>query len=319
MDPVDVWLPFPPAELAAPAEPGALPEAFTYRHWDTEGDYPADPARCAAYVVPYMKPASAVLRPLPHMRHVRLVQTLTAGTEHMVPGLPDLPAGAVLCNAVGVHDASTAELALTLALAALRGLPDFVRHQDAGRWRTAFRPALADRRVLIVGYGGIGRAIEERLWPFEVASVTRVARTARQTPRGPVHAFTELPRLLPDAEVVLLAVPLTEQTRHLVDAAFLARMPDRALLVNVARGGVVDTGALLAELESGRLRAALDVTEPEPLPAEHPLWRAPGALITPHVGGPTTAFFPRAARLLRAQLTRLASGDPLAHVVHTAG
>ncbi|WP_431783298.1 2-hydroxyacid dehydrogenase [Streptomyces chumphonensis] len=312
MNASDVWLPLPVDDVEG------LPDAFTYRYWNAEEPYPADPARCVGYVVPYLKPPADVLRPLERMPSVRLVQTLTAGVEHMTPGLGSLAPGAVLCNAGGVHDASTAELALTLILASLRGLPDFVRQQDADRWSGGFRPALADRRVLVVGQGGIGRAVEERLIPFEVAGVDRVARTARPGPRGPVHALADLPRLLPEADVVVLAVPLTEETRHLADARFLAAMRDGALLVNVARGGVVDTDALLAELKSGRLRAALDVTDPEPLPAGHPLWQAPGALITPHVGGPTSAFWPRARRLVGAQLGRLAEGGPLEHVVHRA-
>jgi phosphoglycerate dehydrogenase-like enzyme len=215
-----------------------------------------------------------------------------------------------------VHESSTAELALALVLASLRGIPDFVRAQDAGEWRSGFRPALADRIVLIVGHGSIGAAIEDRLTPFE-CEVVRVARTARDTPRGPVHALSELPRLLPDADVVILVTPLTDATRGLAGAEFLARLKDGALLVNVGRGPVVDTKALLAELESGRISAALDVTDPEPLPAGHPLWHAPGVLISPHVGGPTSAFLPRAKRLLRAQLRRYATGEPLENIVTT--
>jgi phosphoglycerate dehydrogenase-like enzyme len=217
-----------------------------------------------------------------------------------------------------VHDASTAELALALTLAALRRLPLFVRAQDAEEWRPGVYDALADKRVLIVGYGSIGAAVEERLVPFEVDEVMRVARTARASARGPVHALSDLPRLLPRADVVVLCTPLTDETRGLVDADFLARMPDGALLVNVARGGVVDTKSLLEEVSSGRLRAALDVTDPEPLPAGHPLWSAPGVLITPHVGGPTSAFLPRAKRLLREQLGRWARGEELEHTVAVA-
>ncbi len=181
-----------------------------------------------------------------------------------------------LCNARGVHEASTAELALALTLASLRGIPGFVRAQQQERWQGDFHPALADRSVLIVGYGAIGSAIEDRLTPFELTRVARVARSARTTARGPVHQLAELPALLPEADVVILSTPLNETTRHLVDAEFLARMKDGALLVNVARGPVVDTKALLAELESGRITAALDVTDPEPLPQGHPLWHAPG-------------------------------------------
>ncbi|MFI0714194.1 2-hydroxyacid dehydrogenase [Streptomyces inhibens] len=308
----DVWLPIPPDEI------DGLPDGLHYVHWDAGPDYPADPARCVFYAVPYMKGAEVSLRPLSRMSRVRVVQTLTAGIEHMLPGLSQMPSGAQLCNARGLHDASTAELALTLILASLRDIPDFVRGQDAGEWRQGFRPALADKSVLIVGYGSIGSAIEDRLTPFECARVVRVARTARDTVRGPVHPLSSLSALLPDADVVVLAVPLTDGTRGLVGSDFLARMKDGALLVNIARGGIVDTKALLAELESGRLRAALDVTDPEPLPAGHPLWHAPGVLITPHVGGPSSAFLPRAKRLLRDQLTLFAAGEPLRNVIATA-
>jgi phosphoglycerate dehydrogenase-like enzyme len=149
--------------------------------------------------------------------------------------------------------------------------------------------------------------------------VARVARSARTTERGPVHPLAELPALLPEADVVILSTPLDETTRHLVDAQFLARMKDGALLVNVARGAVVDTKALLAELETGRLTAALDVTDPEPLPPGHPLWQAPGVLVSPHVGGPTSAFLPRAKRLLVDQLNRYVNQEPLRNVILTTG
>lgn len=313
MTAADVWLPIPPDEIEG------LPEGPHYRFWDGAEEFPADPADCAFYVVPYMKPAGIGVRPMPLMRSVRVVQTLSAGTDHVEPGLKDLPAGVRLCNARGVHEASTAELALALVLASLRGIPDFVRAQDRGEWLGGFRPALADRNVLIVGYGSIGAAIEDRLVPFELARVARVARSARTTERGPVHPLTELPALLPEADVVVLSTPLTEATRHLADAAFLARMKDGALLVNVARGGVVDTKALLTEVESGRITAALDVTDPEPLPSDHPLWRAPGVLISPHVGGPTSAFRPRAERLLVNQLRRYLNREELGNVILVTG
>ncbi|MEU3960896.1 2-hydroxyacid dehydrogenase [Streptomyces buecherae] len=308
-----VWLPLPAEDI------DDLPEGLEYAFWDAGDEYPTDPARCVFYCVPYMKGAEPSVRPLAQMSRVRVVQTLTAGIDHMESGLASLPPGAQLCNARGVHDASTAELALTLTLAALRDIPGFVRAQDAERWSTGFRPALADRSVLIVGYGAIGSAIEDRLTPFECARVTRVARSARESERGPVHPLAALPELLPDADVVILALPLTEATRSLVSTGFLGRMKDGALLVNVARGAIVDTKALLAELETGRLRAALDVTDPEPLPPGHALWHAPGVLVTPHVGGPSSAFLPRARRYLRDQLHRFVAGEPLRNVVVTAG
>ncbi|WP_329185830.1 2-hydroxyacid dehydrogenase [Streptomyces sp. NBC_01428] len=309
----DVWLPFHADEIEG------LPEGPAYRFWDGDQDFPADPADCAFYVVPYMKPPAVSQRPLPAMTSVRAVQTLSAGVDHVLPSVKSLRPGVMLCNARGVHEASTAELTLTLVLASLRGIPDFVRGQDDEDWRSGFRPSLADKSVLIVGYGSIGSAIEDRLAPFELARVARVARSARTTERGPVRPLTELPSLLPESDVVVLSTPLTESTRGLVDAEFLSRMKDGALLVNVARGPVVDTKALLAELESGRITAALDVTDPEPLPPGHPLWHAPGVLISPHVGGPTSAFWPRAKRLLAQQLTLFVNREPLRNVVLTTG
>lgn len=309
----DVWLPFEAEEIEG------LPEGFNYRFWDGGQDFPADPAHCALYVVPYMKGPAVAVRPLGGMTGVRVVQTLSAGIDHVEPGLGLLPAGVRLCNAKGVHEASTAELTLALILASLRGFPGFVHGQDAEEWRSGFYPALADKSVLIVGYGSIGSAIEDRLAPFECARVARVARSARTTARGPVHTLDDLPALLPEADVVILSTPLNPSTQGLVGAEFLAAMRDGALLVNVARGGVVDTKALLSELESGRLHAALDVTDPEPLPSGHPLWHAPHVLITPHVGGSTSAFLPRAKRLLAGQLSRFAAGEPVHNVVLTTG
>ncbi|MFF8435996.1 2-hydroxyacid dehydrogenase [Streptomyces bacillaris] len=308
-----VWLPFPADEI------DGLPDGFDYLFWDGGPEYPGDPAHCVYYVVPYMKGSEIAVRPMGAMSAVQVVQTLSAGIDHVEPGLGLLRPGVRLCNAKGVHEASTAELTLALILASLRGIPGFVHGQDAEEWRSGFYPALADKSVLIVGYGSIGSAIEYRLAPFECARVARVARSARTTERGPVHTLDDLPALLPEADVVVLSTPLNPSTQGLVGAEFLAAMKDGALLVNVARGGVVDTKALLTELESGRLRAALDVTDPEPLPSGHPLWHAPNVLITPHVGGSTSAFEPRAKRLLAAQLTRFAAGEPVVNVVSTTG
>jgi phosphoglycerate dehydrogenase-like enzyme len=263
-------------------------------------------AGVTVHVLPYtFDPASFAA--VAHLPALEVLQTLTAGYEHV---LPHLPRGVVLCNAKGVHDDSTAEMAVALVLAAQRGLADFVRAQSEHRWAPAAYPSLADRRVLVVGHGGVGRAVLSRLEPFGCRT-----RVAARTARDGVAGIDELPALLPDAEVVVLAVPLTDQTRHLVDAGFLAAMPDGALLVNVSRGPVVDTAALLAELRARRLRAALDVTDPEPLPADHPLWDAPGLLVSPHVGGNSSAFWPRARRLVSDQLDRLAAGQPPAHQV----
>lgn len=297
-----VWLPFDP-ELLDPPPSGLRYEVVVPSDAD---DVPASIDEVEVYVPPY-RFAELDSALIPRMSSLRLVQTMTAGVEHVRPHVPE---GVLLCNGRGIHDTSTAELAMTLMLASLRGVPGFVRAQLAGVWAHGTRLSLADSTVLIVGYGAIGEALERRLAGFEV-DVVRVARTARDG----VHAYDELPALLPEADVVVLVVPLTDLTRGLVDAAFLARMRDGALLVNVARGAVVDTDALVAELRAGRLCAALDVTDPEPLPHGHPLWGCPNLLVTPHVGGASTAMEPRAHRLVRDQLARFAAGEPLANVM----
>lgn len=300
-----VWLPFEPAALALDAGQGP-PGGLRYEVVDPSRHVPDTVSDVEVYVTPYVFDARAV-EVMADMRSLRLVQTLTAGVDHIRAHVPD---GVLLCNGRGIHDTSTAELALTLILASLRGIPDFVRHQDRRRWHYAWRPALADRRVLIVGHGAIGEAIESRLLPFET-QVVRVARTARPG----VHAITELPQLLPGADVVVLVVPLTEETRGLVDADFLGRMKDGALLVNVARGPVVVEADLVAALGTGRIIAAVDVTDPEPLPEDSPLWNAPGLLISPHVGGASSAMWPRAYRLVRDQLRRYAAGEEPVNVM----
>ncbi|UBU11957.1 2-hydroxyacid dehydrogenase [Nonomuraea gerenzanensis] len=244
---------------------------------------------------------------LARMRSLRLLQTVTAGVE---PYRPHLPEGAVLCNARGVHEAGTAEWAVGAMIAVLRDFPGFVDAQRRGEWTYHHTGVLADSTVLIVGYGSIGAALERRLDGFEV-EIVRVARSARDG----VHGMDELPALLPEADVVVLLVPATAATAGMVDAAFLARMKDGAVLVNAARGGVVDTDALVAELKTGRLRAALDVTAPEPLPEGHALWSAPGVLITPHVAGSTPASVRRTLRLVRAQVERYLAGEPLVNVI----
>jgi phosphoglycerate dehydrogenase-like enzyme len=242
---------------------------------------------------------------------VGLVQSQSIGYD----GVADvLPAGCVFANAAGVHETSTAELAVGMMIASQRGIPDFVRNQASGTWDNTQRASLADRRVLLVGYGGVGKAVEARLLPFE-AEVTRMGSRAREDDRGTVYGIDSLYEQLPLHEIVVVSVPLSEQTAQLVDAKFLAAMPDGALLVNVARGPVADTDALLAETSSGRLRAALDVTDPEPLPAGHALWTTPGVLITPHVGGASSAMFPRMVRLIRKQIGLLLDGKEPVNVV----
>jgi phosphoglycerate dehydrogenase-like enzyme len=269
-------------------------------------DLSVDLAQVGFYVPAYMGPRSS-LELIAHMPNLEVVQLLTVGFDAALEYVPD---HVILCNAVGVHDASTAELAVALVLASLRGIDDFARAMPHGEWIHDRRTSLVDRRVVIIGAGGVGQAIANRLIPFE-AEVTLVARSQRPG----VVAISELSGLLPEVDIVILAVPLDEHTSGLVDDSFLSRMRDGALLVNVSRGGVVDTQALVRHAQQGRIRAALDVTDPEPLPPEHPLWRIPGVLISPHVGGDTSAFLPRARALVEQQISLWHSGEPLAHVV----
>jgi phosphoglycerate dehydrogenase-like enzyme len=249
-------------------------------------------------------PGDGFFEALPRLQ---LVQLLSAGAEKFAGRLPS---GILLCNARGAHTPSTAEWAVAVMLAAQRGLPFFVREQDAGRWSPTTHGSLVGARVLVVGAGDIGRTIGRMLAGFDV-ELTYVARTAREG----VRSTAELPELLPHADVVVVIVPVTPETTGMVDAAFLGAMRDGALLVNAARGVVVDTDALVAELTSGRLRAALDVTDPEPLPAGHPLWSAPGLLLTPHVGGAVPDTNARAAAAVTAQLSRVLAGEQLENVV----
>jgi phosphoglycerate dehydrogenase-like enzyme len=301
---VRVWVPYPEfVEDVESVGDDVHADVFT-----GQNDPPASIEEVAFYVAPYSFTAGP-LQLTAKMPSLRVLQLLTAGFENALQYVPD---GLTVCNAHGVHDASTAELALALMLSSLRGIPEFVLGQQQHQWLHVDRPSLADKTVLILGYGSIGTAIERRLLPFET-TVVRVASKSR--PDDDVHGVDELPELLPAADIVVVIAPLTPATRGLVDARFLATLHDGALLVNVARGAIVDTDALLAELTRGRLRAALDVTDPEPLPADHPLWSAPGLLLSPHVGGNSSAFLPRARALVRAQVARFAAGEPVENVV----
>ena len=273
------------------------------------GDAPAeeDLDDVVFFTVPYDRPFG--LEPVKRLANVKVVQALTAGYDELLALVPETVS---LCNARGLHDAGTAEHALGLILAAQRELPRWVRAQDKRAWEHAHTRSLAGSRVLIVGYGSIGAALDARLVACE-ADTIRVARRPRPAER--VAGTDDLDHLLPGADVVVLLTPLSPQTRGLLDARRLALLPDGALVVNVGRGPVLDTAAILAETTSGRLRAALDVTDPEPLPADHPLWESPNVLITPHVAGGAADFYPKAAAFVSAQVRRFASGEPLSNVV----
>jgi phosphoglycerate dehydrogenase-like enzyme len=225
-----------------------------------------------------------------------------------------LPAGITYCNAVGVHEASTAELAVGMIIAEQRGFPEHFANQRTGTWNQHEFVGVAGSTVIIVGAGGVGNQIADKLAPF-AANVVRVARTNRSDARGAVQSMDALPSLLAKADVVAIAVPLSDDTTRLVDAEFLEAMKPGALLVNVSRGKIVDTDALIAAASAGHIRAALDVTDPEPLPPDHALWSTPGITITPHIGGYTSAMHGRVDAVVREQARRLLAGEPLAYVV----
>lgn len=293
-------------DLDGLADGSLMVEIFT---GDAPG--PAELGDVVFFTVPYDRPFST--EPIPRLSGVRVVQALTAGYDHLVDLLPG---GVTLCAARGLHDSSTAEHALCLILAAQRELPRWVRAQDEGHWEHAHTRSLAGCRVLIVGYGSIGSALDARLRACEAETV-RVARRPR--PDEHVLSVAQLDGLLPSADIVVLTTPLSADTRALLGTRRLALLPDGALVVNVGRGPVLDTNAILAETASGRLRAALDVTDPEPLPSDHPLWHSPGTIITPHVAGGAAAFYPKAKDFLIEQVRRFAAGEPLRNVVASPG
>jgi phosphoglycerate dehydrogenase-like enzyme len=299
-----VWLPDPPEAF------GGLPDGLEADVWTGGDDLPDTADQVELVVLPFgVQPE--IIQKIGALPSLKTIQLLSAGADHV---LPHIPGHVTLCNARGAHTAATAELTVGLIIASLRKLPRFAVQQRDGQWKGSLSDPIAGKRVLIVGYGDIGAAVERRLAGWEV-TVERVARHARDG----VHAIAELPELLGRADVVVILVPVTAETTRLVDAAFLANMKDGALLVNGARGVIVDTGALLAELTAGRIRAALDVTDPEPLPDGHPLWQAPGLLLTPHVGGAVYQARHSAYGVVSAQLARLAAGQPLANIIGDGG
>ena len=295
-----VWLPDSPEKF------GTLPPGIEADVWTGGKDLPDSADQVEFVVLPYgTKPET--VRAIGTLPNLKTIQILFAGVDHI---LPFIPAHITLCNARGAHTAATAEWTVGVIVASVRNFPRFALAQRDGRWDYALSEPVAGKHVLIVGYGDIGAAVERRLAGWDV-TIDRVARHAREG----VHPIGELPGLLNRADVVVILVPVTEETRHLVDKDFLRAMKDGALLVNASRGVVVDTDALLEALTSGRIRAALDVTDPEPLPEGHPLWQAPGLLLTPHVGGAIYDFRERAYKVVSDQLARLAAGRPLLNVI----
>ena len=246
------------------------------------------------------------------MPRLRVVQSLSAGVDRL---LPDVPQGVIVCKAVGVHDGPVAEWVVAAILTMQRRLPEFIESQRLTKWdRSPIENTPVDdlegQVVVVVGHGSIGRTLAARLAPFGV----RVIGVA-QHPRPDARPASELHTLLPQADVVVNLLPLTTTTERLVDRAFLDRLKTGALFVNAGRGKTVDTDALLGALRSGRIRAALDVTDPEPLPDGHPLWHAPNILITPHIAGSTARWIPRGYRFAGDQIRRYVAGEPLLGVL----
>jgi phosphoglycerate dehydrogenase-like enzyme len=278
----------------------------TAERYEVDGELPAAAATAQVLVPPFLATAEVVALTA-RLPGLRLVQLLTAGAENWVG---KLPARVALADCRGAHGGATAEWIVAVLLACYRHLPQFVRAQDEGRWDYHQTEELAGKRVLVVGAGDVAEHTVRRLEPFGVTT-TLVGRRAR----AGVHGIDEVRDLLPRHDACVVIVPLTDDTRGLVDASFLAAMPDGALLVNAARGPVADTNALTAELTIGRLRAAVDVTDPEPLPEGHPLWRAPNLLLTPHVGGSVPRALERAFAVAAEQIAAFARGEPPPNLV----
>lgn len=304
---------FPSIELLDAV--GPLPEGLETAIWDFDSDpVGASLEDVQIAVFPYMANFSQ-LAAVTKAPNLKLVQTQTTGFD----GIRELVGPNVsVATAHGVHAASTAEIAIGLAIASLRGIGESVRDQGNAFWNPRRWPGLADRKVAIVGVGGIGEEIRKRLDPFEV-ELSRFGTRARTDEHGEIFAIDELESRAKDIEVLILIVPHNESTHHLVDARLLAALPNDAVVVNVARGPVVDTDALVAELASGRLRCASDVFDPEPLPADHPIWQLPNALIVPHNGGNTEAFLPRMTALLKRQVVAWAENRDSENLVYKSG
>lgn len=270
---------------------------------------PLDSARIkdvTFYVPTYMGGRNALL-PIQEMPNLKYIQLPNAGFDD---ALEFLKPNVTLCNAKGVHDMSTAELALGLTISSLRGFPHFYKMQSAGQWDHRRMHSLSGKKVGLVGYGSIGKKFAQMIEPFEV-ELTAFNRSGSDG----AQPISQLDDYLPTLDVVVLILPANPESVKLFDSRRLGLMKDGALLVNVARGVIVDTDALIGELTKKRIFAALDVTDPEPIPKDHPLWGMENLTIVPHVGGNSTAFEPRIRKLVKSQLDLLAAGKEIENIV----
>ena len=280
----------------------SIPQGMT--HLQTDGFIPSESQlEDIEFYVPSYMGGVKTLEVMAKMKNLKTVHYSQAGYEDI---LPHIPSHVILCNASGLHDVSTSELAVGLTIASRRGFAEFMDNQKNGIWQRRRKPALADSHVGIIGYGNIGKRIASLLEMLE----TKVTAFSRSGADGAVK-ISEFDNYLPDLDVIILILPLTNESKNFINADRIKKMKDGATLINLARGAIVDTDALVAELNTGRITAGLDVTDPEPLPKGHPLWSAPNLIITPHVGGDSAAFDPRARKMVQEQLTRLAEKKPL--------
>lgn len=298
---MELWIP----DQAGRGAVGELPDDVRLNVFARKGP-PPDVVLNAEFLVP-SHATRGLLELLPRMESLAVIQALSAGIDWLMPAVPR---GVTLCNARGTRDGAVAEWVIAALLALTKNLPELQNRQLEHQWQWTEPGDLAGRRVMILGYGSIGKAVERRLKGFDV----EIIRVARQRRRG-VYQIQELPALLTSTEVLVVLLPFTAETEGLLSENMLARLPPGALVINAARGGIVENAGLLTLLQAGRLRAALDVTDPEPLPEDHPLWDAPGVLITPHVAGDSPAASRNAFALVGDQVRRYVRGEQLANVV----
>lgn len=283
-----------------------VPDGITLLSHDNFPLDTSDLSQIDMYVPSYMGGAKA-LSYAAQMPNLSILQMLNAGYDD---ALAYVRPGITLCNARGVHDASTAELAVGLAIASRRGFLEFSNDQRQGNWNHRRFPALSDSKVGIIGFGSIGKEVARKLSGFDV-TITAFTQSGRNN----TTAISELDKHLPNLDIVILILPLSDSSRHMFNAERLSKMKNGALIINVARGPIIDTEALIKELATKRIFAALDVTDPEPLPEKHPLWNAPNVIIVPHVGGNSAAFEPRGRSLIESQLRLISEGKTLNHIV----